>query len=423
MSIVMNKGQALAENYPQPEFFSLGVNYWPRSRAMYWWKDYDGEEVREDFIRLAEYECRIVRIFLQWEDFQPRPDWIAAVALNHLVDAADAAVGAGVKLMPTLFCGHMSGVNWFPGWMLEAGGVQRFPVFCGGRLDNRYQVRNFYNDVRAIQAQVLQCREVARALKGHPGIWGYDLGNESSNCVIPPHREAARVWLETMVGELKVQSGGLPVILGMHAEDLEEDRNLWPQDAARYCDFLCMHGYPFYLDWVEDELDARVLPFLGAVTRWLGQKPVLFQEFGITGRPLLPPFYESGEEGRFKTPLWSEETGAFYYRRALNLLHKEGMIGAMAWCYGDYHPELWSRPPLDVAPHERHFGLFRYDGSPKVAALAWQDFVGETGLQLTEGTEDKPWLEGEEREQFYQEPRDNLQRMYRRYLEYSENRG
>ena len=99
------------------------------------------------------------------------------------------------------------------------------------------------------------------------------------------------------------------------------------------------------------------------------------------------------------------------------------MIGAMAWCYGDYHPELWSRPPLDVAPHERHFGLFRYDGSPKVAALAWQDFVGETGLQLTEGTEDKPWLEGEEREQFYQEPRDNLQRMYRRYLEYSENRG
>ena len=58
MSIVMNKGQALAENYPQPEFFSLGVNYWPRSRAMYWWKDYDGEEVREDFIRLAEYECR-----------------------------------------------------------------------------------------------------------------------------------------------------------------------------------------------------------------------------------------------------------------------------------------------------------------------------------------------------------------------------
>ena len=52
------------------------------------------------------------------------------------------------------------------------------------------------------------------------------------------------------------------MILGMHAEDLEEI-GTWPQDAARYCDFLCMHGYPFYLDWVEDELDARVLPFLG----------------------------------------------------------------------------------------------------------------------------------------------------------------
>ena len=29
--------------------FTLGVNYWPRRKAMYWWTDFDAGEVREEF--------------------------------------------------------------------------------------------------------------------------------------------------------------------------------------------------------------------------------------------------------------------------------------------------------------------------------------------------------------------------------------
>ncbi len=30
--------------------FILGVNYWPRKKAMYWWSDFDAGEVREEVV-------------------------------------------------------------------------------------------------------------------------------------------------------------------------------------------------------------------------------------------------------------------------------------------------------------------------------------------------------------------------------------
>jgi hypothetical protein len=31
----------------------LGVNYWPASKAVYWWRDFDAEEVESDLGRMA----------------------------------------------------------------------------------------------------------------------------------------------------------------------------------------------------------------------------------------------------------------------------------------------------------------------------------------------------------------------------------
>lgn len=235
---------------------------------MYWWQDFDAAEVEQDFSRLADARFQVVRVFLTWEDFQPAPSRVSTGCLNHLVAVADVAANCKIMIQPTFFCGHMSGVNWMPEWMLGGPARGRFPVISGGRLRHA-EIRNFYSEREIIKAQQLQCREVAQALQGHPALWAFDLGNESSNCVIPPDRQAARDWLAAVVGELKGVSG-LPVTIGLHAEDLEEDRKLGPADAALYCDFLCMHGYPFYLDWVDNPLDAEVLPFLGLITHWLG---------------------------------------------------------------------------------------------------------------------------------------------------------
>jgi endo-1,4-beta-mannosidase len=382
---------------------------------MYWWKDFDAEEVNEDFKRLSRWGVNTVRIFLTWEDFQPQPEVISNIALGHLQKVADLAKAHGLYLMPTFFCGHMSGVNWIPDWMLLPGtDSERFPVYSNSQIC-RAKIRNYYTEQDIIEAQSFQIKQVCSSVKGHESVIAYDLGNESSNCVIPPHPTYGQSWLRTMTSMIKLYSNGIPVTLGMHAEDLEENRNLGPQDAALYCDFLCMHGYPFYLPWVKNSYEVEVLPFLGVITAWLGQKPVLFQEFGAPTYPILSSVEP---ETVYKCPLGTEYEVADYYDKAVQRLYEENMIGCMAWCFADYTPDLWNKPPLSQNPHERHFGLFRHDGSFKPAIQVMNRYINKPVNSLFNPPQNQyTWLKGEDRTTFYDAPAHNLIRLYRNYKE------
>lgn len=397
--------------------FVLGVNYWPRQTAMYWWHRFESEQVGEDFALLREAGLNYLRLFLLWEEFQPAPDRVSTRALDRLVMVADLAQAAEIHLMPTFFTGHMSGINWLPPWMLESRQApSRFPIFSKGGFRSQAVV-NFYGnrEVRKIQRSLI--REVMVALEGHPAIWAWDLGNELSNCVIPPTRQAALDWLAEMVEEVRRVDEVHPITLGMHPGDLEEDRNLGPAEAGRFCDFLSMHGDPIYADarWAEGLRDVWVPPFLGALTRWLGGKPVLFQELGLPTEPSsgrLP-----GEDRRkltaLRISLSSEEEMAGYYRQVLPLLLEQGVIGALARGYGDYDSSLWGLPPLDAQVHERFFGLFRADGSPKPAVAVLRDFFGQG---RTVRGPDLSWIELPAKD-YYQNPLGNLQRLYRDFRE------
>ncbi len=113
-----------------PQSFRLGVNYWPARTAMRWWADFDQAEVAADFERIAAAGLDSVRLFLLWEDFQPAPDEVDRQMLGRLVTVADLAARAGLAIVPTLFTGHMSGVNWIPAWAL--GGIGRRRPLPGG---------------------------------------------------------------------------------------------------------------------------------------------------------------------------------------------------------------------------------------------------------------------------------------------------
>ena len=55
--------------------------------------------------------------------------------------------------MPTLFTGHMSGVNWIPSWALgEDAGDERFRVVSGGRVAAS-RIANWYSDASIVRAQ------------------------------------------------------------------------------------------------------------------------------------------------------------------------------------------------------------------------------------------------------------------------------
>jgi endo-1,4-beta-mannosidase len=305
----------------------------------------------------------------------------------------------------------MSGVNWLPAWALESGEeAQRFRIVAGGKVV-RARLKNWYGDQGIINAQALLAREVAGALKDHPALWAYDLGNENSNCVVPPTCEAAVAWLETITGAIRAVDASHPITIGLHMEDLEEDRRLGPREAARVCDFLCMHGYPLYADWAAGPTDEMLLPFLGLITRWLGEKEVLFEEFGAPTKP-HGEWQAEQVAAASKVLLLGEEEATQYTRRALAALRQFGMTGAMLWCYGDYAEKPWPEPPLDEAVHERFFGLWRSDHSPKPALGALTEIAG---AERQEWQDDFAWIDVSA-EEFYLNPRATLRRLYQVFL-------
>ena len=202
------------------------------------------------------------------------------VMLRRLVAVADLAERAGIGIMPTLFTGHMSGVNWIPGWAL--GGLDRdhrFRVLSGGGLPAG--LRNWYADA-----------EVARRRRSWPARprprWpatrrcgrGISATRTRTASRPPTARPPGTGWSRCpRRSEPPMTPRSSPS--GLHMEDLEEDRKLGPAEAADDCDFLTMHGYPIYARWAEGGTDEHLLPFL-ADTRWLGGGlDVLFSEFGL----------------------------------------------------------------------------------------------------------------------------------------------
>jgi endo-1,4-beta-mannosidase len=365
---------------------------------MSWWSKFDLAEVEADFGRIAACGLDSVRMFLTWEDFQPAPDQVDQWMLERLVEVADLAGGLGLALIPTLFTGHMSGVNWIPTWALGGSSRDtRFRVVSAGKVVDT-GLRNWYTDSAVGDAQVLFAAEAAAALAGHEAVWTWDLGNENSNCVIPPTRSAARAWLARLSSAIRSADATALVTVGLHMEDLEEDRRLGPPEASEACDLLSMHGYPIYARWADGPTDHQVLPFLARVTHWLGEGgDLVFSEFGL---PSL---------------VVEDDAGAAYTARALEGLRRAGCLGALLWCYSDYDPALWESPPFDLAPHERSFGLWRADGSPKPAVAAIAAFVG--AARCTAAHADA-WIDID-RDEFRLDPRAQLPRLYRRYREQS----
>ncbi len=166
---------------PELPRFRLGINYWPSNTAMRWWQRFDEKVVAQDFARIRGAGFDSVRIFLLWEDFQPAPDQISEQALTRLVRVADTAHASGLSLLPTLFTGHMSGVNWFPRWALEpesrsdsSSTAPRFRIVSGSQVI-RGTAKNWFNDETVGNAQERLAGAAAETLRGHPALWAWDL--------------------------------------------------------------------------------------------------------------------------------------------------------------------------------------------------------------------------------------------------------
>ena len=359
--------------------FILGVNYLPRKKGMYWWSDFDAGEVREEFSIIHELGLTLVRIFLLWDDFQPAPDEISATQLNNLITVCDIAANHNLKLDVTFFAGHMSGPSWAPRWMLHGEKPQYIrQVVSGGKIVNQGYLNQF-SDELVIQAEKLQLRTVVQLLKDHPAIWCWNLGNEPDLFALPPSDVVGEKWASDLVTAIKEVDPSHPVTCGLHIASLLYNNGLRLDQIFSKTDFAVMHSYPMYMsELIGNPLDPDFVPFTCALTAAISQKPVLMEEFGgCTAPPGKESFeWEWTSYGReTKQFMASEEALAEYFAAVLPRLVEVGVTGALPWCFADYHPSLWDKPPCSESWHERFFGLVRPDGSFKPHAKVISDFA------------------------------------------------
>ncbi len=320
--------------------FITGVNYWPRGHGVQMWTEFDCEEIAEDMRAIARMGMNAVRVFLKWADFQPAPEVIDEAMVGRFDELLVMADEAGVRVIPTFFCGHMSGENWDVPWR-------------GGR--------DPYSDPEMLRAQVRLVRYFAQRYRSDTRILCWDLANEQDIFARPRDRHSGWLWIHTLASELKSHDPEHPVTAGTHITSLTEDCGFRMDDLSECLDFLCMHAYPLYADSCPERLDGvrntYFVPFCAALTRALGQgADVLFEEFGATSQ------------------MCAEDVIEGYYRATLHALLSEGVIGAMGWCYGDF--AVGDRLPYDTTPFEVGFGLADVDGQLKGAGRAMHEFCG-----------------------------------------------
>lgn len=387
--------------------FLLGINYWPRRSAMYMWQRFNLDEIGEDLAQIKALGLDVVRFFLMWEVFQPQPNAMDERALHQFDALMDRIAETGLRAMPTLFCGHMSGVNWLPAWTLEREtSVGRFRTIANGNVVDR-AIGDFYADAELLRVQVSFAQRVGERVRDHPALFAWDLGNEFSNLRVPATAHDAAEWSARLT-EALLEASGAGASGGMHGEDLDHDRRLRPSSIARPWPFAMMHGYSVYSAFARDRLDTNVVPFLYQLQQSFSGKRVLFAELG---NPECPP----GLDRVDGFACLDENELALYARGAIDRLHARGALGAFWWCWADYDPALAKMPPFDRAPHELRFGVVRSDGALKPVAQVLAQLAGEARQTV----DTLPAPIGDESEHYAGLPQ-SIEREYRAYCNRNE---
>jgi endo-1,4-beta-mannosidase len=385
---------------------------------MYWWADFDGAEVAEEFDIIASLGISVVRIFLLWDDWQPTPDSVSSDRLRDLGAVLDVAAERELGLDVTFFTGHMSGPNWAPGWLLDSGAAGhpspfvRQVVSGGVVVDSAY--RNMFHDPAALVAERLLLETVIGAYHDHPGVWMWNLGNEPDLFAHPADADRGRAWVREMTGVIESIDPVHPVTTGLHTANLFADNGLRVDHVFAESDVAVMHGYPMYVDWARDPLDPDFVPYLCALVTALTGKPCLAEEWGGCTSPDTPDsvVWEWTAYGSPRSQFMAgEEAFAEYVGGVLPRLVEVGSTGSLMWCFADYDPHLWDRPPCDEdgSKHERHFGLVRPDGSLKPHAEVIRAFAA-TRPMIRPAT--KTVTLDVTPDQYYRDPAGHARRLY-----------
>jgi endo-1,4-beta-mannosidase len=371
---------------------------------MYMWLEHHLAEVRDEMAHIADMGFDVVRLFLLTRDFLPAPRTVDATMVARLVDVCRVASDAGLRVVPTLVVLNMSGRIWWPEWMRTERG----------------EPRDVYSDP-VLRAQNLLAEMVARALAGSDAIRAFDLSNEIDDAQRPRTREDGVRWASELATTIRRHAPGVPIQIGAHLPSLSTANNMRVDDLAAVADEDVMHAYPLYSDVARGFLDPELVPFSCVLTAELAAcgRPTLMQEFGLCTAPrgmagtTITDDFLGTPRAQY---LASEDEATRYYDEVLDRLVRTGAAGAYAWCYADYDPRLFDRPPLATAVRERTFGLVRADGSEKPAVAVFRALRARRDAGTLGAAEPSLPLLDVSADEYYRDPAHHFGRLYATWI-------
>jgi endo-1,4-beta-mannosidase len=353
-----------------PNEFLIGVNYWPAKKFVRMWKKFDAEKIFSDFSKAKEFNIGLIRFFLFLEDFQPQPTTINKRQVENLNEVLSIADKLGIYTIPTIFVGHMSGPNWLPSWAISEKENDTGKVFISGDQESKNKPRNLYTDEFMLDAEKFLITEVVKNSLDHKSIYAWDLSNEMDNIQDPSEAEAT-AWQKEILRTLKQVDPNHLVTHGVH---IKETRGRgFPLKVMGLDDIVSVHSYPMYEGKAPTDTEHVAETIAFAKT---ANKPVILAEFGVATSPNNKeeeiPLHWANRS--WKQPFVTEESQSIYLKETVEKAKELGCKAALVWCWSDYDQSLYNQLPFNYLIHERYFGLFRADGSPKPVALTLKSF-------------------------------------------------
>jgi hypothetical protein len=271
----------------------FGVNYTPSHNWWYCWNDWDADPIRRDLDAVAALGADHLRIFVIWPYFQPNPKWVSPVHLERLDQMIKLMGERRLDALVTVFTGALSGNGFLPFFPPPPG----FGSHDGLFFNSPEMVPGGLAQV-ALQlwwsAQELLVRELARTLKPHANVIGFDLGAEIDNCWRAPAKDSDP-WMARMFALMDEVLPGRVHVNGV-LNSWYMDQSITPAgqfpvafspQALAAARFPVMHCYPMWTGAMKygDAMDppsTRLLAATAALIRsYAGtqQKPVWAGEF------------------------------------------------------------------------------------------------------------------------------------------------
>jgi len=338
----------------------FGVNYTPSHNWWYCWNSWDADPIRRDLDAIAALGADHLRIFVIWPYFQPNPKWVSQVHLDRLDQMITLMGERRLDALVAVFTGALSGVPFLP----------FFPPPAGLGSQDGF----FYNSLEMITghipaslapmalqlwwgAQELLVRELARTLKPHQNMIGFDFGNEIDNCWRATPKDSDP-WMARMFALMDEVLPGCVHVNGVADSWFEEQSNTpigplpvaFSRQALAAARFPVMHCYP---QW------NGALKYGGAMdppsTRLLAATAALIRSYaGTQQKPIWA--------GEFNTCIQElpEKDQAAWLEKAVLAGIDEGVSWFSYWDTHDLDPRFFFFPPV-----EYNLGLLTNDGRMK----------------------------------------------------------